>query len=62
MLVLTRKADERILIGEDIVITIIRIGPSTVKVGIDAPVETQILREELSAPLPASHPAPTRRP
>jgi len=47
MLVLSRKAGERILIGEDVVINIVRIGPNTVKIGIDAPKSVSIVREEL---------------
>lgn len=47
MLVLSRKAGERILIGEDIAITVVRIGPNTVKIGIDAPRDMNIVREEL---------------
>lgn len=47
MLVLSRKSGERILIGEDIKITIVRIGPNTVRLGIDAPGHLNIVREEL---------------
>ncbi len=47
MLVLSRKPGERILIGDDVTLTIVRIGPNTVKVGIDAPRSTTIVREEL---------------
>ena len=47
MLVLSRKPGERILIGKDIRITIIRIGPNSVRVGIDAPETVNIVREEL---------------
>lgn len=47
MLVLSRKAGERILIGENVVINIVRIGPNTVKIGIDAPKSMNIIREEL---------------
>ena len=47
MLVLSRKAGERILIGEDVVINIVRIGPNTVKIGIEAPKSVNIIREEL---------------
>lgn len=48
MLVLSRKPGETILIGDNIKVTIIRIGPNTVRVGIDAPRGTLILREELA--------------
>ena len=47
MLVLSRKAGERILIGDEIAITIVRIGPNSVRVGIDAPRTMNIVREEL---------------
>lgn len=47
MLVLSRKPSERILIGPDIIVTIVRIGPNAVKIGIDAPVELNIVREEI---------------
>lgn len=47
MLVLSRKPGERILVGNDVVITIVRIGPNTVRLGIDAPGHLNIVREEL---------------
>lgn len=47
MLVLSRKPGERILVGNDVVITIVRIGPNTVRLGIDAPGHMNIVREEL---------------
>ena len=47
MLVLSRKAGERILIGDDVAVTIVRIGPNSVRVGIEAPRSTNIVREEL---------------
>lgn len=47
MLVLSRKAGERILIGDDVRVTIVRIGPNTVRLGIDAPGHLNIVREEL---------------
>lgn len=48
MLVLSRKADERILIGDSISILIVRIGPNTVKIGVEAPKDVAILREEIA--------------
>jgi carbon storage regulator len=57
MLVLSRKTGERIRIGNDVRITIVRIGPNSVRVGIEAPGSTNILREELcldaECPLPS---------
>ncbi len=47
MLVLSRKPGERIMIGDDIAITIVRIGPNAVRIGIEAPRDMNIVREEL---------------
>lgn len=47
MLVLNRRAGERILIGPDIVITIVRIGADKVRIGVDAPKDMNIVRSEL---------------
>jgi carbon storage regulator len=47
MLVLSRKPGERILVGNDVKITVIRIGPNSVRIGIDAPGHLNIVREEL---------------
>ncbi|ADL08333.1 carbon storage regulator CsrA [Thermosediminibacter oceani] len=47
MLVLSRKKEEKILIGSDIVITIVDIEGDRVKLGINAPPGAKILRAEL---------------
>lgn len=47
MLVLTRRAEEKIKIGDNIVVSILAIEGSTVKIGIDAPREVTILRMEV---------------
>jgi carbon storage regulator len=62
MLVLSRKPGERILIGDQIAITIVRIGPNTVRVGIDAPREMTIVREELERDSGHGHEAETALP
>lgn len=49
MLVLTRKTDEQILIGNDIKITLIRVRGNSVRIGIDAPREVRVVRGELEA-------------
>ncbi|MBX3439664.1 MAG: carbon storage regulator [Planctomycetaceae bacterium] len=57
MLVLSRKPGERIMIGDEIAITIVRIGPNAVRLGIDAPRDMNIVREELCRPdAPTVHP------
>jgi len=47
MLVLTRKLGEDIIINGNITVRIIDIRSNQVRVGIDAPKETTILRKEL---------------
>lgn len=47
MLVLTRKAEEGIVVGDDIVITILEIKGGNIRIGIDAPGDTKIYRQEV---------------
>jgi carbon storage regulator len=47
MLILTRKEGETILIGENISIKIVEIRGKQVRLGIDAPVDLLVLREEM---------------
>ena len=47
MLVVTRKTRERILIGTDVVVTIVRVRGDAVRVGIEAPKDVVVLREEV---------------
>jgi carbon storage regulator CsrA len=48
MLVLSRKLDESIHIGNDIKITILRVKGNTVRIGIDAPRDVRVVRSELT--------------
>ncbi|PCN47656.1 carbon storage regulator [Curtobacterium sp. 'Ferrero'] len=47
MLVLTRKVGERILVGDDVVITVLDARGDGVRIGIDAPRGVKIQREEV---------------
>ena len=49
MLVLSRKESERILLGDEIVLTIVRLSGDRVRLGIEAPSDMLILRAELDA-------------
>lgn len=56
MLVLTRKLGEKIHIGDNIHITVVDIDRGRVRIGIDAPRDIPIRRDELP-PAPAPAPA-----
>ena len=47
MLVLSRKETERIRLGDSIVLTIVRVSGDKVRLGIEAPPDVVVLREEL---------------
>lgn len=47
MLIITRKKGESIMIGDDIEITVSKIDDGSVKIGIEAPRNVNILRKEL---------------
>lgn len=47
MLVLSRKINERIKIGDDTTVTILAITGNVVKIGFDAPGDVRIMRHEL---------------
>jgi len=48
MLVLSRRATERIRLGDSIVVTVIRVAGDRVRLGIDAPSDVVVLRDELN--------------
>lgn len=47
MLILSRKRNDSIRIGDNITITVVEISGDTIKIGIDAPKNIQIIRSEL---------------
>lgn len=62
MLVLTRKVSERFMIGDEIVITVVKIDGRQVRIGIEAPRDVSIRRSELisTPPQAAEEPEPLR--
>ncbi len=53
MLVLSRKLGEKIVIGDHIVVTVVKIDRNQIRIGIEAPHQVPIYREEI-APEPRS--------
>ena len=49
MLVLSRKESERIRLGDSIVVTVVRVAGDKVRLGIEAPSDMLVLRDELEA-------------
>ncbi len=47
MLVLSRKESERIRLGNNIVVTVVRVSGDRVRIGIEAPPDVIVLRDEL---------------
>ncbi|HEY4280268.1 MAG TPA: carbon storage regulator CsrA [Conexibacter sp.] len=49
MLIITRRPGEKIVLGEDITVTVMEVSGQTVRLGIDAPKSLPIYREEIWA-------------
>lgn len=54
MLVLSRKVGERILVGDQITITVVRVNNGGVRLGIEAPGDLVVVREEVAKENPHS--------
>ena len=48
MLVLSRKLGEKIVIGDDIVVTVVKIDRNQIRLGIEAPQDVPVYREEIA--------------
>ena len=60
MLVLSRKVGERILIGENITVTVVRVTGGGVRLGVEAPSNLAVVRQELKDRQPPEDPEPQR--
>jgi len=47
MLVLTRRVNERIVIGDDVTVTVLEVRGDQVRIGIEAPRDVKVFREEV---------------
>ena len=56
MLILTRTATQAVMIGDDVVLTVLAIKGDRVRLGIEAPREVPVLRQEGTQKTPAAPP------
>lgn len=59
MLVLTRRSNQSIMIGKDIVVTVLEVRGEQVRIGIQAPRDVEVHREEVFEALQASEAPPS---
>ena len=57
MLILSRKTNEKIVIGDDITISIIEIKGDQIRIGVDAPRHIKVFRQEVLAEIKAENKA-----
>jgi carbon storage regulator len=60
MLVLSRRENERIRLGSSIVVTVVRLAGDRVRLGIEAPADVVVLRDELEPQKRASAIPPSK--
>jgi carbon storage regulator len=58
MLVLSRKQGERVVLAESIVVTVLKVERGCVRLGIAAPEDVRVLRQELQGRPPSGRAAP----
>jgi carbon storage regulator len=62
MLILSRRESERVHLGDDIILTIVRVNGDKVRIGVEAPSHIKILRTELERTIEASPPVTEQSP
>ncbi len=48
MLVLSRKLGEKIVIGDNVVVTVVKIDRNQIRIGIEAPIDVPVYRQEIA--------------
>lgn len=56
MLILTRRAGETLMIGDDVTVTVLGVKGNQVRIGIDAPSDVRVHREEIFKRIKSSRP------
>lgn len=62
MLILTRRISESIIIGDDVKLTVLGVKGNQVRIGIDAPKDVSVHREEIYARIQQEKNGPARAP
>ena len=62
MLILTRRVNESLMIGDDVVVTVLGVKGNQVRIGVKAPDEVAVHREEIYERIKLERPARRHRP
>ena len=58
MLIITRRPGQRVMVGDDVIIAVVDVKGANVRIGIEAPKEVPIYREEVLPERAPNGPAP----